>query len=261
MVLSALKVYKLTFVSLFCKLAAVNFDATQHGMARVKVEGRLPAMGRARQRDKGDCLVVDISRKPVRNIMSSYGLDHQRKIEMKVQEKTKPASERYDTSNETKQIVWIQAAGHCELCGTDLTHDYRVGKPIKWGEVAHIMPASPKGPRGRVDHDGGRAQSLTNDSANLMLLCPSCHDKIDRDAEGYPENDLSGFHQAYLKRIWLAATAPDSGRAIPIIVQSQHLITTNEISDRDLLTAMSSEGLAAFESLFKVSSPCRTLWG
>jgi hypothetical protein len=170
-------------------------------------------------------------------------------------EKPKPANGRYNTNEETKRIVWVQAAGHCELCGSDLTYDYRVGQPMRWGEVAHILPASPKGPRGIKDHDEAKAQALTNDSANLMLLCPGCHDKIDRDADGYPENDLTGLHQAYLERIRLAATTPDGGRAIPVIVQSQHFVTTNDIPVRDLLTAMSSEGLAAFDHEIKITFP------
>ena len=160
-----------------------------------------------------------------------------------------------NTNDETKRIVWTQAAGHCELCGTDLTFDYRAGKPMRWGEVAHILPASPQGPRGRMAHDEAKAQGLTNDCANLMLLCPGCHDKIDRDADGYPENDLSGLHQAYLERIRLAATTPDGGRAIPVIVQSQHFATSNDISVRDLLTAMSSEGLTAFDHPIKITFP------
>jgi len=171
------------------------------------------------------------------------------------QEKAKIATGRYNTDDVTKRVVWTQAAGHCELCGTDLMYDYRAGKPMNWGEVAHILPASPKGPRGQSDHDEGKAASLTNDPANLMLLCPGCHDKIDRDADGYPESDLSGLHQAYLERIRLAATTPDGGRAIPVIVQSQHFATNNDIPVRDLLVAMSSEGLTAFDHPIKITFP------
>ena len=171
---------------------------------------------------------------------------------MAEQEDAKPSSGRFNTNEETKRIVWTQTAGHCELCGTDLTFDYRAGKPMRWGEVAHILPASPKGPRGRADHD---AEAHTNDTANLMLLCPGCHDKIDRDADGYPENDLSGLHQAYLERIRLAATTPDGGRAIPLIVLSQHFQTINDIPVRDLLTAMSAEGLTAFDQGIKITFP------
>lgn len=174
---------------------------------------------------------------------------------MEEQKKSKPVNGRYNTTEEVKRIVWIHSAGHCELCGVDLTYDFRAGMPMKWGEVAHILPASPKGPRGEIGHSEGQAEALTNELANLMLLCPSCHDKIDRDAEGYPENDLSGLHQAYLERIRLAATTPDGGRAIPVIVQSQHFATNNDIPVRDLLTAMSSEGLTAFDHAIKLILP------
>lgn len=174
---------------------------------------------------------------------------------MGVVEKNKSEKGRFSTNEETKRIVWIQAAGHCELCGTDLTYDYRVGKPMRWGEVAHIMPASPKGPRADNEHDETKAEALTNNSNNLMLLCPNCHDRIDRDADGYPESDLTDLHQAYLMRIKLAATTPDGGRAIPVIVQSQHFATTNEISTRDLLMAMSAEGLTAIGHEIRIIFP------
>ncbi|EKN4699493.1 HNH endonuclease [Yersinia ruckeri] len=165
---------------------------------------------------------------------------------MNTKEKTSTSGGRFNTTDEVRRIVWIRTAGHCELCGVDLTHDYRVGTPMRWGEVAHILPASPKGPRGNVDHSDDRALALTNNFANLMLLCPGCHDRIDRDEDGYPENDLSGLHQACLERIRLAASSPGEGRAIPVIVQSQHFATTNNIPVSDLLMVMSSEGLSAF---------------
>lgn len=166
--------------------------------------------------------------------------------------KKKADSGRYSTNDLTKRIVWIRSAGHCELCGVDLMHDYRIGRSMRWGEVAHILPASPQGPRAREGHDEAKAELFTNDLDNLMLLCPSCHDKIDRDADGYPEYDLSNLHQEYRERIQLAATTPNDGRAIPIIVQSQHFETNNEISERDLLVAMSAEGLTAYDHPIKI---------
>lgn len=152
---------------------------------------------------------------------------------------------RFNTSNDVKILVWIRAAGHCELCGTDLTHDFRIGASMKWGEVAHILPASPKGPRGNPEHSEEMAEELTNNSENLMLLCPGCHDRIDRDGENYHETDLSGLHETCLTRIRLAASTPGEERAIPLIVQSQHFRTIASIPAQALLTAMSAEGLTA----------------
>ncbi|QLC68165.1 SAVED domain-containing protein [Xanthomonas campestris pv. raphani] len=158
---------------------------------------------------------------------------------------------RYHTSDAIKRLVWTRSAGHCELCGLDLTRDFRVGVDMLWGEVAHIMPASPKGPRAESGHDARTASELTNDTTNLMLLCPNCHDKADRDADGYPKSDMTGLHQAYLERIRLAATVPDAGRAIGLIFQSDHFITVNDISERDFAMAMSGEGLVAFGDIIK----------
>jgi len=158
---------------------------------------------------------------------------------------------RYHTSEPIKRLVWTRSAGHCELCGTDLTRDFRVGADMQWGEVAHIMPASTKGPRAESGHDAKAASELTNDPANLMLLCPGCHDKADRDAEGYPKSDMTGLHLAYLERIRLAATVPDAGRAVGLIFQSDHFVTINDISERDFAMAMSGEGLVAFGDIIK----------
>ncbi|RXU44331.1 HNH endonuclease, partial [Pseudomonas syringae] len=74
---------------------------------------------------------------------------------------------RYHTSDAIKRLVWTRSAGHCELCGIDLTRDFRVGIDMLWGEVAHIMPASPKGPRAESGHDAKTASELTNDTTNL----------------------------------------------------------------------------------------------
>ncbi|QCR38609.1 SAVED domain-containing protein [Nissabacter sp. SGAir0207] len=172
---------------------------------------------------------------------------------MSAEESPKKKGGRYNTKPEVKQMVWVKMAGHCELCGTDLTHDFRVGTSMQWAEVAHILPASPKGPRGREEHSDEQAKNLTNDFSNLMLLCPNCHEKIDRDDEGYPEDDLSGLHESCLARIRLAASQPAEGRAIALIVQSQHLASTSNIPAGELLTAMSSEGLTAFGSPINVT--------
>lgn len=160
---------------------------------------------------------------------------------------------RYHTTEPIKKLVWVRSAGHCELCGLDLTRDFRVGQEMLWGEVAHIMPASPKGPRADPSHGALQAADLTNDTNNLMLLCPGCHDRADRDADGYPTADLAELHQAYLERIHLAATVPDAGRAIGLIVQGSNFVTNTDISKRDLAMAMSAEGLTAFGDIIKIT--------
>lgn len=162
-------------------------------------------------------------------------------------------SGRFHTTVAIKRLVWVRSAGHCELCGQDLTRDFRIGQEMAWGEVAHIMPASPKGPRADSSHGAQEAADLTNDTNNLMLLCPGCHDRVDRDADCYPTSDLTELHQAFQERIRLAASVPDAGRAIGLIVQGSNFVTNADISQRDLAMAMSSEGLSAFGDIIKIT--------
>lgn len=162
---------------------------------------------------------------------------------------------RYDTDPATKWIVWARAAGHCELCGDDLTRDLRVATSIRWGEAAHILPASPKGPRGGGEHDAAQAEAKSNDPDNLMLACPGCHTKADTNDEGYPAEDLSALHAAQVDRIALAARTPQAAKAITLVVLSQHFQTKNLIAKGDLERAMSAEGITAISSTPPVILP------
>lgn len=155
---------------------------------------------------------------------------------------------RFDTDDVTKSIVWARAAGHCELCGDDLTRDVRIGLSLRWGHVAHILPASPKGPRGGGDHDATQAEAKSNDPDNLMLACPGCHTKADTNDEGYPAHDLSDLHAAQVARIALAARTPQATKAITLVVLSRHFQTLNLIAKGDLERAMSAEGVTAISA-------------
>lgn len=162
---------------------------------------------------------------------------------------------RFDTDDVTKSIVWARAAGHCELCGDDLTRDVRVGAALRWGHVAHILPASPKGPRGGGDHDATQAETKSNDPDNLMLACPGCHTKADTNDEGYPAHDLSDLHAAQVDRIALAARTPQAAKAITLVVLSRHFRTKNLIAKGDLERAMSAEGITAISAAPPVILP------
>ena len=144
------------------------------------------------------------------------------------------AKGRYSTTQTVRLLVWIQAAGHCEQCGSDLTRDFRTARQVRWGKVAHLLPASPQGPRAPADYTAAEAQAHTDDPDNLMLLCPSCHDRIDVDADGYPLVDLSRTHQNHLAQVRMAAARGETRRALGLIVLGHHFQTENFISRRDL---------------------------
>ena len=163
--------------------------------------------------------------------------------------KGKKPSGRFSTSPAIKRLVWTRAAGHCEQCGLDVTQDFRTGSTFNWADVAHILPASPQGPRRVTEHDDAAAQQHTDDPENLMLLCPSCHKRTDTDADGYPMADLSKHHRDHIEQIRHAAKRGETKRAMGLIVVSQHFASENVIRREDLLQAMLSEGLWAEQKI------------
>jgi 5-methylcytosine-specific restriction endonuclease McrA len=152
---------------------------------------------------------------------------------------------RFSTPDSVKRLVWVRAAGHCEQCGDDVTQDFRTGTTFNWAEVAHVLPASPQGPRASEGYDEAAAERHTTDPDNLMLLCPSCHARTDLDANGYPVQDLSRHHRDHIEQIRHAARRGETQRATGLIILGGHFATENVIRTRDLADAMLSESLWA----------------
>lgn len=167
----------------------------------------------------------------------------------------KASTGRVSSSNNARRLVWIRAAGHCELCGTDVTQDLRSGNSVSWADAAHILPASPSGPRATPTHDHDAAKALTDDPDNLLLACPSCHRKIDADPNAYPAETLLALHRAQMERIRAIAKVPNSGKAVGLIVLSKHFLTRNSVEPGDLIRAMSAEGLVPIDAPIQLTLP------
>ena len=96
------------------------------------------------------------------------------------------------------KLLWGRAAGICSnpQCQKDLTillESEDTGYII--GEMAHVVAKQPRGPRGRAE--GG-----SDSYQNLILLCPSCHRKIDKAPKGkFPEDILFQWKTAHENRI------------------------------------------------------------
>lgn len=77
------------------------------------------------------------------------------------------------------KVLWGRAAGICSnpICRADLTILLESRSVFNVGEMAHIIARSEDGPRGIIG--GG-----TNNYDNLILLCPTCHRKIDKAPDG-----------------------------------------------------------------------------
>jgi hypothetical protein len=67
-------------------------------------------------------------------------------------------------------------------------------------EMAHVIPHGDAGPR----HEERPTGDFDRDSFdNLILLCPTCHTKIDKDPDAYPRNVLLDWKQQHLANLAL----------------------------------------------------------
>lgn len=96
------------------------------------------------------------------------------------------------------KLLWGRAAGRCSnpACRTDLTALLQDGSGYVFGEMAHVIARQPAGPRG-----SGKGGS--DKYENLVLLCPTCHTKVDKQPDIFPEQMLLGWkstHEAFISR-------------------------------------------------------------
>ena len=85
-------------------------------------------------------------------------------------------------STDQDRQLFIESAGTCLLCQNSLFPASPGGRSIQVAERAHIVPHSPDGPRG----EAARADVAVDEPANLVLLCPTCHTKVDKAPADYP---------------------------------------------------------------------------
>ena len=87
------------------------------------------------------------------------------------------------------KLLWGRAAGHCSNpdCRQKLSETHGADESFLTGEMAHIIAQNVGGPRG--NSDGG-----PDTYSNLILLCPTCHTKIDKAPKGtYPVEHLQSW--------------------------------------------------------------------
>ena len=102
-----------------------------------------------------------------------------------------------------KQIemkLWLKSGGRCEYpgCSKALWRDDLTLTEMNRAYRAHIIAASPDGPRGHPK----LSEELAQDFENLMLLCDTHHRLIDKkDVEGHPPELLRRYKREHEERI------------------------------------------------------------
>lgn len=101
-------------------------------------------------------------------------------------------------SDKSMKILWALSGGCCAICRTELVIPREVEKDDHSviGEMAHIHPQSPGGPRGNAPFTGNR-----DHHSNLVLLCGNHHKVVDDQENGWPVErmkKLKADHEAWV---------------------------------------------------------------
>jgi hypothetical protein len=101
-------------------------------------------------------------------------------------------------SAKTRKILWAKAANHCAMCKHTLVEDEGIlTGHFVIGEECHIIAQNVDGPR----FDPTVSTSLLHSYDNLILLCPTCHTKIDKNVKKYTVarvKELKQNHEAWV---------------------------------------------------------------
>lgn len=84
-----------------------------------------------------------------------------------------------------KKELWRRANGMCQMCEKELDVGTRGRVPT--AQIAHIRALSDGGPRAVSELSIEERNSV----GNLILLCPSCHDLVDKNEDEYPIHVLA----------------------------------------------------------------------
>jgi hypothetical protein len=101
------------------------------------------------------------------------------------------------------KILWSRAAGLCSFpdCRELLVRFSRAADGMyQIGEMAHLVAKRMKGPRGKGPLSPGARDSYKNH----ILLCPTCHTEIDKNAKAYSVDQLQAFKMRH--EHWVAET-------------------------------------------------------
>ncbi|WP_337330407.1 hypothetical protein [Microbacterium bandirmense] len=131
----------------------------------------------------------------------------------------------------TRYQLWADSAGYCSnpTCQNALFVDAGRALTTHFGEIAHIIAASPGGPRG----DERVPVPDLGEWANLVLLCANCHTVVDKTPESHPVEMLLAWKQQRKAAVEAAlgiaayATREQARAAIePFARQNRHIHQT-----------------------------------
>lgn len=130
----------------------------------------------------------------------------------------------------TQQRLFAACAGHCQNphCNASLFEEHQ-GGTVHVAEMAHVFAAKDEGPRGRAELSPAERGAFEN----LIVLCSSCHTKIDKAEADYPPEMLLGWkasHQAAIEKLFGAVKFTSRTEALkaiePLMLENNSLFSS-----------------------------------
>lgn len=141
-----------------------------------------------------------------------------------------------------------EAAWRCQFsgCGKDLIRHGASGTKNKSSYFAHIIAASPKGPRGDKLLSAQRATEVSN----YILLCDDCHRLIDkRDPKRFTVALLQKMRETSLSEVRRLLDSLQYPEAIQVVVMGNVTGQATQFTSREAEEAMWERGLKKHHSL------------
>ena len=121
-----------------------------------------------------------------------------------------------NASAHTIAKLWAKAAGRCEYdgCNKLLYKDDLTSTENNSAFVAHIVAASPDGPRGDVT----QSTKLVDDIDNVMLLCNEHHRLIDHEGLAeHPVERLCWMKKKHEDRVRMVTEIDAAKVSVPVV--------------------------------------------
>lgn len=98
--------------------------------------------------------------------------------------------------------LWGRAAGRCSFCEDELAPYLDIKTPDVIGEMAHIIGFKQDAARGLAERE------FDNSYENLILLCPTCHTKVDAAPQVYTVEKLYEAKSRWESKVSVALQVP-----------------------------------------------------
>lgn len=89
-------------------------------------------------------------------------------------------------SEADRRFIIGRSGGRCNKCRREVFVENEFGERARLGDDAHIVAFSDLGPRG----ESSKVDWIRASAKNLILLCKTCHSKVDQQPKEYSESRL-----------------------------------------------------------------------